>query len=212
MDWIPVGRETPRRPEGSSHPEKKTSPSVSAEQEGADAVIQEIYQELRRLAHSFMRQQRPNHTLQATALVHEAYLRMHRRSAVQCTDRSHFFAVAARAMRQILVDHERGRRAQKRGAGALKLNLDEAASITVNPQPDLLDLNGALDKLAAIHPRKAQVVELLYFGGLKAAEAAEVLGVASRTVERDWHFARVWLHREISDDADGQGSSVRPSR
>jgi RNA polymerase sigma factor (TIGR02999 family) len=204
-------RREPGRLEERGRSEEKAASRAPPGQEGADKVIREIYQELRRLAHQFMRQQRPNHTLQATALVHEAYLRLRRRSAASWTNRSHFFSVAARAMRQILVDHERGRRAQKRGGGAPKLSLDEAASLSVNPQPDLLTLDGALERLAALHPRKARVVELLYFGGLKAADAAEVLGVTSRTVERDWHFARVWLYREISGDADGLSSGdVRP--
>jgi RNA polymerase sigma factor (TIGR02999 family) len=144
-----------------------------------------------------MAQQRGDHTLQTTALVHEAYLRLAGQGEPHYQNRSHFLAVAARAMRQILVDHARTALRQKRGAGAERVELDEAAWVSAAPTREILDLNEALDRLATLDARKAQVVELRYFGGLKQEEIAEALNVSEVTVRRDWTFSRAWLYAEL---------------
>jgi RNA polymerase sigma-70 factor (ECF subfamily) len=156
-----------------------------------------VYEELRRLAHRYMAQQRGDHTLQTTALVHEAYLRLAGQGEPHYQNRSHFLAVAARAMRQILVDHARSALRQKRGAGAERVELDEAVWVSAAPTREILDLNEALEKLATLDARKAQVVELRYFGGLKQEEIAEALNVSEVTVRRDWTFSRAWLYAEL---------------
>src|SRR5206468_1295101 len=156
-----------------------------------------VYEELRRLAHHFMEGQRPDHTLQTTALVDEAYLRLADQTNPRWQNRAHFFAVAARAMRQILVSYARSNRAQKRGGGALKVELDEAALVSPEQSKEIVDLHEALERLAALDSRKAQVVELKYFGGLNYDEMAEVLKVSRITVRRDWGFAKVWLYTEL---------------
>jgi RNA polymerase sigma factor (TIGR02999 family) len=156
-----------------------------------------VYEELRRLAHHYMEAQRPNHTLQTTALVNEAYLRLADQTNPNWQSRAHFFAVAARAMHQILVSYARRDRAQKRGGGALKVELDEAAIVSPEQSKEIVDLHEALERLAALDSRKAQVVELKYFGGLNYDEMAEVLKVARITVRRDWEFARLWLYTEL---------------
>src|SRR6266705_413798 len=172
---------------------------------GDDAALAEltplVYEELRRLAHHFMEGQRPEHTLQTTALVNEAYLRLADQTSPNFTNRAHFFAVAAQAMHQILVDYARASRSQKRGGGALKVELDEAALISPEQTTEILDLNDALERLATLDSRKAEVVELKYFGGLNYDEIAEVLKVSRGTVRRDWEFARAWLHRELHSAA-----------
>src|SRR5712692_1172228 len=169
--------------------------------DGDDAALAEltplVYEELRRLAHHFMSGQRPDHTLQTTALVNEAYLRLVDQTRPSWQDRAHFFAVAARAMRQILVDYARSNRAQKRGGGALKVELDEAALVSPKESKEIVDLHEALERLATLDSRKAQVVELKYFGGLNYDEMAEVLKISRVTVRRDWEFAKVWLYTEL---------------
>ena len=169
---------------------------------GDQAAVQKltplVYEELRRLAHHYMERQRPDHTLQTTALVHEAYLRLVDQSRPSFKDRSHFLAVAAKAMRQILVDHARTARRQKRGAGASKVELDEAALISPEQSGAILNLNDALERLASLDSRAAQGVELRYFGGLNQDEIAEVLKVSTVTVRRDWVFSKAWLYRELS--------------
>ena len=162
-----------------------------------EKLTQLVYEELRRLAHRYMAQQRGDHTLQTTALVHEAYLRLAGQGEPHYQNRSHFLAVAARAMRQILVDHARTALRQKRGAGAERVELDEAAWVSAAPTREILDLNEALEKLATLDARKAQVVELRYFGGLKQQEIAEALNVSEVTVRRDWTFSRAWLYAEL---------------
>ena len=157
-----------------------------------------VYQELRRLAHRYMAGQRADHTLQTTALVNEAYLRLASQDDPRFANRSHFLAVAAKAMRQILVDHAKSTLRKKRGAGAKAVGLDEAALLSPEPAREILDLNEALEKLAALDARKAHVVELQYFGGLKQAEIAEVLNVSVVTVQRDWTFSKAWLYAELS--------------
>ena len=160
-----------------------------------------VYEELRRLAHHYMGGQRPEHTLQTTALVNEAYLRLAGQSRPDFTNRSHFFAVAAKAMRQILVNHAKAQQREKRGAGASKVELDEAAVISPEQTAAILDLNDALERLATLDSRKAHVVELKYFGGLNQDEIAEVLKISTVTVRRDWIFARAWLGTELHNVA-----------
>lgn len=160
-----------------------------------------VYEELRHLAHHYMEAQRPDHTLQTTALVNEAYVRFADQTRPNFTNRSHFLAVAAKAMRQILVNHAKAAQRQKRGAGAAKVKLDEAALISPEEPKVILDLHDALERLAALDWRKAQVVELSYFGGLKQQEIAEVLKISTITVRRDWVFAKAWLYAELHSAA-----------
>jgi len=156
-----------------------------------------VYEELRRLAHHFMEGQRPDHTLQTTALVDEAYLRLADQTKPSWQNRAHFFAVAARAMRQILVNYARSKRAQKRGGGALKVELDEAAVVSPEQSQAIVDLHEALERLGTLDSRKARVVELKYFGGLNHDEIAEVMKISAVTVRRDWVFAKAWLYNEL---------------
>ena len=169
--------------------------------EGDDAVLAEltplVYEELRRLAHRQMGAERTDHTLQTTALVSEAYLRLADQTNPRWQNRAHFFAVAARAMRQILVSYARSQRAEKRGGGVLKIELDEAALVSPEESKQIVDLHEALERLATLDSRKAQVVELKYFGGLDYDEMAEVLKISRVTVRRDWEFAKVWLYTEL---------------
>jgi RNA polymerase sigma factor (TIGR02999 family) len=168
---------------------------------GDDAALAEltplVYEELRRLAHHHMGGQRPNHTLQTTALINEVYLRLVDQTNPRWQNRAHFFAVAARAMRQILVSYARSQRAQKRGGGAVKVELDEAALVSSEESKEIVDLHEALETLGTLDSRKAQVVELKYFGGLNYDEIAEVLKISRVTVRRDWEFAKVWLYTEL---------------
>jgi RNA polymerase sigma factor (TIGR02999 family) len=166
-----------------------------------EQLIPLVYEELRRLSHHYMEGQRPDHTLQTTALVNEAYLRLADQSKPSFTNRSHFFAVAAKAMRQILVDHAKAQQRQKRGAGATKIDLDEAALISPEQTGAILDLNDALERLAMLDSRTAHVVELRFFGGLNQDEMAEVLKISPVTVRRDWVFARAWLYKELHNPA-----------
>ena len=169
--------------------------------QGDDSALAEltplVYEELRRLAHRQMGAERSDHTLQTTALVNEAYLRLADQTNPSWQNRAHFFAVAARAMRQILVSYARSDRAQKRGGGALRVELDEAAIVSPEESKEIVDLHEALERLATLDSRKAQVVELKYFGGLNYDEMAEVLKISPVTVRRDWEFARAWLHTEL---------------
>ncbi len=168
---------------------------------GDDAALGEltplVYQELRRLAHHYMGGQRPDHTLQTTALVNEAYLRLVDQTNPRWQNRAHFFAVAARAMRQIVVDYARSQQSQKRGGGLLRIELDEAAIVSPEQSKEIVDLHEALERLATLDSRKAQVVELKYFGGLNYDEMSEVLKISRVTVRRDWEFARLWLYTEL---------------
>src|SRR5207237_4786513 len=169
--------------------------------QGDDAALAEltplVYEELRRLAHHQMGGERPDHTLQTTALVNEAYLRLADQTDPSWQNRAHFFAVAARAMRQILVNYAKSYRSQKRGGGALKVELDEVALVSPEESREIVDLHEALERLSALDSRKAQVVELKYFGGLNYDEIAEVLKISSVTVRRDWEFAKLWLYTEL---------------
>src|SRR2546422_4382180 len=170
---------------------------------GDDAALAEltplVYGELRRLAHRHMGGERPDHTLQTTALVNEAYLRLADQTHPRWQNRAHFFAVAARAMREILVNYARSQRAQKRGGGALKVDLDEVALVSPEESKEIVDLHEALETLATLDSRKAQVVELKYFGGLNYDEMAEVLKISPVTVRRDWRFAKAWLYTELQN-------------
>jgi len=166
-----------------------------------DRLLPAVYEELRRLARRYMRQQPPGHTLQTTDLVHQAYLRLVDQERVEWGSRAHFFGVAAKAMRSILIDHARRRRAAKRGGKAGRPTLGAAGEVaSPGSTVDVLALDEALTRLAERDPRKSQVVELRYFGGLALEEVAEVLGVSLATVKRDWIAARAWLRRELTDD------------
>jgi RNA polymerase sigma factor (TIGR02999 family) len=169
--------------------------------QGDDAALVEltplVYGELRRLAHREMGAERTGHTLQTTALVNEAYLRLADQTNPRWQNRAHFFAVAARAMRRILVSYARSQRSQKRGGGALKLELDEAALVSPEESKEIIDLHEALERLATLDSRKAQVVELKYFGGLNYDEMAEVLKISPVTARRDWRFAKAWLYTQL---------------
>jgi RNA polymerase sigma-70 factor, ECF subfamily len=166
-----------------------------------DKLTPLVYDELRHLAHHYMEGQRPDHTLQTTALVSEAYLRLADPKRPNFTNRSHFFAVAAKAMRQILINHAKAAQRQKRGAGASKVELDKVALISPEQPRAILDLNDALERLTTLDSRKAQVVELSYFGGLKQDEIAEVLKISVETVRRDCVFAKAWLYAELHNVA-----------
>ena len=167
-----------------------------------DRIVPLVYGELRRIAARALRREREGHTLQPTALVHEAYMRMVEQEGVEWQNRAHFLACAANAMRRILVDSARARRAGKRGGGANRETLSEALEVAAAQPVDLVALDDALSALAALHARQAQVVELRYFGGLSIEETAEVLGVSPATVSNDWALARGFLRRELSRGRD----------
>jgi len=165
-----------------------------------DQLIPLVHDELRQLARRHMARERPGHTLQATALVNEAYLRLIEVNQVRWQNRAHFFAMASRVMRRILVDAARARGYQKRGGGAETVSLDEALLVSGGPRQDLIALDDALNALAAFDLRKSQVVEMRFFGGLSVEETAEALHVSADTVMRDWRLAKVWLVRELSGE------------
>jgi RNA polymerase sigma factor (TIGR02999 family) len=160
-----------------------------------------VYDELRRMAQWFMRNERKGHTLQTSALINEAYLRLVERGGGDWQGRAHFFGVAAQAMRRVLVDYARARNYQKRAGQARQVSLDEAANLAEERAAEIVALDDALESLARIDPRKCRVVELRYFGGLSVEETAEVLGVSVATVTRDWSMAKLWLLREIKQEA-----------
>jgi RNA polymerase sigma-70 factor (ECF subfamily) len=164
----------------------------------AEDLFRRVYRELRQLAGYYMRNERRDHTLQPTALVHEAYLRLIDQRNLPGDSRAHFFGVAANVMRRILIDHARAHRANKRGGRDVKVPLDDAPSVAVENSEHLLEIDRALERLAALDPRQAQIVELRFYGGLSVAETAEILGVAPRTVDRDWRIARGWLRRQLA--------------
>jgi RNA polymerase sigma-70 factor (ECF subfamily) len=167
------------------------------EQECLNLLVPLVHDELRRIAKRHMRREAPGHTLQTTALINEAYLRLVKQSHPAGQDRTHFFAVAARVMRHILADHARGLQRDKRGGGICVLPLDEDLVFSPAKSAELIALDEALDRLAHFDPRKAQVVELRYFGGMNVEETAAVLKVSANTVIRDWGLAKVWLKREL---------------
>jgi RNA polymerase sigma factor (TIGR02999 family) len=156
-----------------------------------------VYDELRRVARNYMRRERPGHSLQTTALVNEAYMRLVDYKRMQWQNRAHFFAVSAQLMRRILVEHAR-RHNLKRGAGVLRVSLEEADDVGGTPDPDLVALDLAMNTLADLDPRKVRVVEMRFFGGLSVEETAEVLKISTVTVKRDWRAAKIWLYRELA--------------
>jgi RNA polymerase sigma-70 factor (ECF subfamily) len=165
----------------------------------ASKLIPVVYDELRRLAGSYMRRERVDHTLQATALVHEAYLKLIEQRSINWQSRAHFFGVAAQLMRRILIDHARGHSRQKRGGEQQKVSLDEIFVFSEKRADELLAVDDSLNQLAKIDPRQARVVELRFFGGLSVEEAAEVLGVSPKTVKRDWSVAKAWLYADLKE-------------
>jgi RNA polymerase sigma factor (TIGR02999 family) len=168
--------------------------------EALDKLTPLVHQELHRLAHRYMLRERRGHTLQTTALIHEVYIRLVDARNVSWQNRAHFFGVCAGLMRRILTDYARSRRSLKHGGGAGHLALDEGLSVSPKPSPDLVALDDALNSLAAVDPRKSQIAELRFFGGLSVEETAEVLKVSTETVTRDWRLAKVWLLREMGGE------------
>jgi RNA polymerase sigma factor (TIGR02999 family) len=180
-----------------------------------DRLVPLLYDDLRRVARGHLRREPPGHTLQATALVHEVFLRLVDVDRMTLTSRTHFFALSARLMRQILVDHARRQRAGKRGGGATVISLNEAAAAAA-PTPtssvDVLALDEALDALASFDVRQCRVVELRFFAGLNIPETADALGVSTPTVERDWAMAKAWLHQRLSTPQEPPWGLSRPTR
>lgn len=171
-----------------------------------------VYGELRRLASSYMRHERPDHTLQTTALVHEAYLLLVGQERAHWENRGHFFGVAAQLMRRILVDHARAHNAAKRGGISSKFSLDEAMAMAQERGGDLLAIEELLTRLAAIDPQQARVVELRFFGGLSVEETAQTLAISDRTVKRDWAMAKAWMQRELRGRVQGNAETDSAGR
>jgi RNA polymerase sigma-70 factor (ECF subfamily) len=173
---------------------------MKGDQEALRDLLPVVYKELRRLAHYHLQAERADHTLQSTALVHEAYLRLAGGHPAELRDRSHFIALASRVMRQVLVDYARGRQALKRDGGC-KISFNDLAALPVNGDAELVAMDDALEELARIDERQAKVVEMKFFGGLSAPEIADVLGISRASVDRDWATARLWLHRQMARTA-----------
>lgn len=169
----------------------------NGDQGALDELMPVVYGELRRLAASYLRRERPGHTLQSTAIVHEAFLRLVNQRDVQWRSRAHFYGIAAQMIRRILVDHARQHQAEKRGAGAVRLELEEGMAISPMAEVDLVGLDSALERLAALDERQSRIVELRFFTGLSVEETAEVMGLSPATVKREWSSARAWLFREL---------------
>jgi RNA polymerase sigma factor (TIGR02999 family) len=177
-------------------------------QRALEDLLPLIYNELRHLAHNFLYRERPGHTLQTTALVHEAYLKLIDQKDARWQNRSHFFAIAAQAMRRILIDSARRHAAMKRGGPQEKLSLDEVPDVSLEPNTKLLALDEALNALAEIDPDQSRIVELRYFGGLTIEETAEVMNSSPATVKREWAMARAWLHQELTERAPDETQSI----
>jgi len=183
-----------------------TSPQVTqllvawgdGDEVAGDQLMSVVYQELHRLAHHYMKRESPGHTLQTSALVNEAFVRLVDQKNVRWQNRAHFFGIAAQMMRRILVDYARGRNYAKRGGGAQQISLDERLTVSEGHSAEVVGVHEALEQLAEFDPRKSQIVELRFFGGLSIEETAGVLGVSPGTVMRDWTLAKAWLRREIS--------------
>lgn len=169
----------------------------NGDQSALEKLLPLVERELHRLAHRYMRRENPNHTLQTTALVNEAYLRLVDQKRTRWQNRAHFFGIAATIMRRILMNHARNQKRQKRPGSAIQVSLSEVAVISFSKVEDLIALDQALNRLAQIDERKARVVELRHFGGLSVPETAEILGIAEITVNRDWNFAVAWITREM---------------
>jgi RNA polymerase sigma-70 factor (ECF subfamily) len=196
------------RPGGSmAAPASEITALLAAAQSGDEAetnhIVPLVYEELRRLARRHMAGQRRGHTLQTTDLVNEAYLKLINVKGAAWKDRLHFFAVASRAMRCVLVDHARRRAYAKRGGNPVRVSLSEAGQVCVPRTADVVAVDEALSRLAAVDPRKAQIVELRYFGGLSVEEIAQLLDLSSRTIKREWRWARAWLYRELGEERRG---------
>ncbi len=174
--------------------------------EAAAGLMPLVYDELRRLARGYLQRERSDHTLQATGLVHEAYLQLVDQGTTTWQNRAHFFGVAAQLMRRILVDHARRHRRGKRGGALDKVEFDEALALSVSRDLNLIALDDALQDLAALNPQHSQIVELRFFGGMTIEEVAEVLDVSPRTVQREWRMARAWLRRQIFSEDSNDGS------
>lgn len=168
----------------------------AGDERALEAVVPLVYDELRRVAHRYLRHERPDHTLQSTALVHEAYLRLLKQGTHEFENRAHFYAISAQLMRQILVEYARRRNAAKRDAGNM-LTLDDSIGLLKTRSVDLVALDDALNGLAKLDARQSRIVELRFFGGLSTEETAAVLGISTKTVKREWATAKVWLHHEI---------------
>jgi RNA polymerase sigma factor (TIGR02999 family) len=190
-------------PPGTSYPVTELLTRWSSGDTSArDALVPLVYNELRRIARRCLSGQRSDHTLQPTALVHEAYLRLVRYDAIDWRDRAHFFALAAQIMRQILVDHARKQTAIKRGGNAVTIVVDESSAIAKQTSHDLLALDDALKQLASLDPRQSQIVELRFFGGLSIEETAQAVNISPATTKREWATARLWLLNEMHSGAE----------
>lgn len=180
----------------------------AGDEEASARLMPFVYDELRELAARHLRMERPDHTLQATALVHEAYLRLVDENSVSLRNRAQFFGLAAQIMRRILVDHARRHRAEKRGgASAQKLSLDEVREVSSGRSVDLIALDDALKDLAKFDERQSRIVELRFFGGLSVRELAELLQISETTIKREWTLAKAWLRREISSESNGHAAA-----
>ena len=177
------------------------------DQSALEGLTPIVYDELRRLAHRYMKRERPGHTLQTTALVNDAYMRLVEYKRMKWQNRAHFFAVSAQVMRRILVDHARSHNV-KRGAGVPHVSLEEVAFVGGDRPADLAALDDALNALARLDPRKVQIIEMRFFGGLTVEDTAKVLNVSPATVRRDWSIAKFWLYRELSGGGTGDGSGT----
>ncbi|MCA1557741.1 MAG: sigma-70 family RNA polymerase sigma factor, partial [Acidobacteria bacterium] len=182
---------TPQKPEVT----QLLKDSALGNREALDQLLPLVYQELRAIADRYLRRERSEHTLQATALVHEAYLRLVDQRNVEWQNRAHFFGVAAQMMRRILVDHARAQQTAKRGSGGIKVSLDDVLEISDQQMQDMLTLDEALKALEQIDPQKSRIVELRFFGGLSIEETAEALGIGTATVIRQWRMAKAWLYK-----------------
>jgi RNA polymerase sigma factor (TIGR02999 family) len=182
----------------------------AGDQEALQALVPLVYKELRAVAHGYLKRERPGHTLQTTALVHEAYLRLADQRPFDTENRAHFIGVAARLMRQILVDYARSHRAAKRGPDR-KVELDAALAVPQMPTADVVALDDALNELAQVDEQQSRIVELRFFGGLTIEEAAEVLGVSRSTAKRDWNVAKAWLTRQMKRGSRGGTGTVGKS-
>ena len=172
------------------------------DKEALDQLMPIVYDELRRQAARYLRREQAGHTLQTTALIHEAYVRLVDQRNVQWQNRAHFFGIAAQLMRRILVDHARTKKRVKRGGSKVQVSLADATVATTGPDLDIVALDEALERLEKLDQQQSRVVELRYFSGLTVEETAEVMGISTATVKREWSLARAWLHRELSGDSD----------
>lgn len=181
---------------------------VEGKEDAASKLIPMVYDELRRLARGYMRRERGDHTLQATALVHEAYLKLVQQRSVDWQSRAHFFGIAAQVMRRILIDHARGHLRDKRGAGQQVVPLDEAVVFSPERSAEMLKVDESLRRLSKLDPRQARVVELRFFGGLTVEETADVLKISPKTVKREWSVAKAWLHGDMRQHNGGPGREL----